>query len=266
MKIYGVALIGLLLLAGACGAKEKKEKGEETEETVVENLSFESYKFEKIGEFEDSDSLAPDGERFVRYISEGVLPRDLGRGGVKLLRDSLMRMARIVKGEDDKPAPLMADSMIMTYEIPDSIINCGFVYSSLSTTLMTPRIVVWEVERETYAYHAAHANRYMGFLNYNLTNGRILNLSDLMKQGYEPELTAMVREKIKGEDIQLLVEPEEIELPEAFAVTSDGLLFSFNPYSIAPYSEGIIKINLSLDEINDLLSENGLFLLTGNRE
>lgn len=259
-------MMGLLLVMGACGAKEKDKKTGVNEETVVENLSFESYKFERIGEFEDSDSLAPDGERFVRFISEGVLPRDLGTGGAGLLRDSLMRMARVVMDEDGKPAPLMPDSMITAYNIPDSILNCGFVYTSLSTTLMTPRVVVWEVDRETYAYHAAHANRFTGFVNYNLTNGKIINLSDIIKEGAEKQLTALVRDKIKEEEIQLLVEPSEIELPKAFAITSDGLLFSFNPYAIAPYSEGIVKVDLSLDEVYDFLSPNGLFLLTGNKD
>lgn len=263
-KICSVALMGLLLLMGACGTKDNAKKENQKEETVVENLSFESYKFERIGEYEDSDSLAPDGERYVRFISEGVLPRDLGTGGAGMLRDSLMRMARIVNGEDDKPAPLMPDSMVRAYSIPDSIINCGFVYTSLSTTLMTPRVVVWEIDRETYAYHAAHANRFTGYVNYNLTTGKIINLPDLMKKDYEQKLTELVREKVKEEDIQLLVDPEEIKLPKAFAITSDGLLFSFNPYSIAPYSEGIVKIELSVDEIYDLLSENGLFLLTGS--
>ncbi|MDE6028470.1 MAG: RsiV family protein [Muribaculaceae bacterium] len=262
-KLFGVAVVGLLLLASACGTKENNHKDESNGETVVENLSFESYKFERIGEFEDSDSLAPDGERYVRYISEGVLPRDLGSGGARMLRDSLMRMALIVEGEDGKPAPLMPDSMERVYHIPDSIINCGFVYTSLSTTLLTPRVVVWEVERETYAYHAAHANRFTGFVNYNLTNGKIINLSDLMKPGYEGQLTKMVQEKVQEEDIQLLVDPEEIKIPRAFAITSDGLLFSFNPYAIAPYSEGFVKIDVSTEEIYDLLSKEGLFILTG---
>lgn len=261
-NILGILAIGFLLLVGACASKEGK--GKQQEETVVENLSFESYRFEKIGEFEDSDSLAPDGERFVRFISEGVLPRDLGKGGAGVLRDSLMRMARLVSDDEGKPGPLMPDSMFLAYSIPDSIINCGFIYTSLSTTLLTPRVVVWEIEKETYAYHAAHANRAVGYVNYNLTNGKIISLPDLMKPGYEAKLTELVREKVKEEDLYLLVQPEDITLPSAFAITSDGILFSFNPYAIAPYAAGIIKIDLSLDEIYDLLSKEGLFILTGN--
>ena len=262
-NILGILTVGVLLFAGACSSKEGK--GTQQEETVVEHLGFESFRFEKIGEYEDSDSLSPDGERFVRFVSEGVLPIDLGKGGSGMLRDSLMHMALLINDDQGKPAPLMPDSMFLAYSIPDSIINCGFIYSSLSTTLLTPRVVVWEVEKETYAYHAAHANRSVGYVNYNLTNGKIISLPDLMKPGFEAKLTEMVREKVKEEeDIYLLVKPEDIELPSAFAITSDGLLFSFNPYAIAPYAAGIIKIDLSLDEIYDLLSKEGLFILTGN--
>lgn len=264
-KIFSVAMMGLLLVMGACGTKEKREKENSKDETVVENLSFESYKFERMGEYEDSDTRASDGERYVRYVSEGVLPRDLGTGGAGMLRDSLMRMALLVSDDEGRPAPLMPDSMIRVYNIPDSILNCGFVYTSLSTTLLTPRVVVWEIDRETYAYHAAHGNRFTGYVNYNLTNGKIINLSDLMNPGYEDKLTAVLREKVKEENIQLLVKPEELEIPKAFAITSDGLLFSFNPYSIAPYSEGIIKIDVPIDDILDILSKEGMFILTGNK-
>lgn len=264
-KIIGAAFIGALLIMGACGTGNNRNKGSENTET--ENLSFESFRFERIGEYEDSDSDTSVGERYVRFVSEGVLPRNIGEGGSGVLRDSLMRMALLVNGEDDKPAPLMPDSMVRAYHIPDSIINCGFVYTSLSTTLLTPRTVVWEVDRETYAYHAAHANRWTGYLNYNLTDGKILSLSDLMKPGYEKELTELLRQKVKEEeDIQLLVKPEDIELPKAFAITSDGLLFSFNPYSIAPYSEGIIKIDIPVDELYDLLSDKGTYIITGRQE
>lgn len=257
-KILGAAFVGLLLMMGACGSREKA-----SEETVTENLSFESFRFERVGEFEDSDSDTPVGERYVRYVSEGVLPRDMGKGGSGVLRDSLMRMAFLVNGEDDRPAPLMPDSMVRAYNIPDSILNCGFVYTSLSTTLLTPRAVVWEVDRETYAYHAAHANRWTGYLNYNLSDGKILTLSELFKPGYEKELTQRLLEQVKEEDIQLLVEPDEIELPSAFAITSDGVLFSFNPYAIAPYSEGIIKVEIPVDDIFDLLSKKGTYIITG---
>ena len=86
-----------------------------------------------------------------------------------------------------------------------------------------------------------------------------------MNPGYEEKLTAVLREKVKEENIQLLVKPEELEIPKAFAITSDGLLFSFNPYSIAPYSEGIIKIDVPIDDILDILSKEGMFILTGNK-
>lgn len=262
-KILGMVAVGLMIMATACGGNNKKNADEET---MTENLSFESFRLERVAEYEDSDSLDLDGERYIRIVSEGVLPKDMGEGGAKVLRDSLMHMARLVEGEDGKPAPLMPDSVVRVYNIPDSIINCSFRYTSLATTLLTPRVVVWEIDRETYAYHAAHANRWTGYLNYNLSEGKILSLSDLMKPGYEKELTARVRNKIAEEDISLIVEPDEITLPKTFAVTSDGILFSFNPYSIAPYSEGIIKIDLSVDDIYDLLSKKGLVILTGRSE
>ena len=264
-SFFGAAFMGLLLMMGACSAGEKQKKAS-SEVTETENISFESFRLERVGEFEDSDSETPVGERYIRFVSEGVLPRDMGTGGAGMLRDSLMRMALLVNGEDDKPAPLMPDSMVRAYHIPDYFINCGFRYTSLATTLLTPRVVVWEVNRETYTYHAAHANRWSGYLNYNLADGKILSLPELMKPGYEKELTARLRDKVKEENIQLLVQPDDIELPTAFAITSDGLLFSFNPYAITPYSEGIIKIELPIDDIYDLLSEKGNYIITGRAE
>ena len=246
----------------SCGSKEKQQESGK-QETVTRDMMFESYTYDLLGEFVDSDSLLNRGEAYIRFSSQGVLPRDLGDGSVKLLRDSLMKLAGIVEGDDGKPVPMMPDSMSVAPNEADTIEDTGYEYSTLTATLVTPRVVVWEAYRESYPWHAAHGNLSKTFVNYSLGDGNMLTLSDLMKPGYEATLKKNIQEKIKGKEISLLCPLNEVGISDEFAITSTGLLFSYDPYLITPYSEGIITIEIPVEELTELLNERGIYLITG---
>lgn len=55
----------------------------------------------------------------------------------------------------------------------------------------------------------------------------------------------------------------QVELPEQFGLTSKGIIFSYDPYMIAPYSEGTIQVELSAGELTDILSAHGQYILLG---
>ena len=46
---------------------------------------------------------------------------------------------------------------------------------------------------------------------------------------------------------------EELYLTENFLISSEGLIFAYQQYEIAPYSEGLIQVKIPYNDIQDLL-------------
>jgi hypothetical protein len=86
-----------------------------------------------------------------------------------------------------------------------------------------------------------------------------------MKPGYEKQLVKLVRKAVKETDIPLMVELNEVEIPEQFSITPKGVQFTYNPYEIAPYAAGVISVEIATEALTEaaLLSEQGSYLLTG---
>ncbi len=257
-RIMYFAVASLALILSSC-----KGKTESHNETKPRNIVLESFTYDIIGEDISSDTLAIPGGKYVRFIGQGVLPQDIGDTEILHLRDTLMKMAHIEITTDGKPMPEMPDSMLSTSLDPVDTEACGEDFSNLTTTLVTPRVVVWENKRESYACGAAHGNQSTAFINFSMLDGKIIEYQDLFKENYQKQLTRLVRNKLKDSSYQLLVSIDSIQLPKEFAITSNGILFSYDPYEIAPYSEGTVSIELETGEIIDILSNNGYFMLTG---
>lgn len=264
IRLTGIALLALLAgsVVASCGGNNKEKEEEETG-AVTNDLRFESYIYDMAGEYEEADTtLAPDA-RYIRFTSQGVLPEVIGDSDTNHLRDSLMKLARLSLDEVGKPQPILPDSMRFIDRVPDSISSPGYVSSSLTATLITPRVVVWKAVIESYPWHAAHGNRSAGYVNYSLEDNRILSLGDIMVPGYEARLTKLVRNALREKGVQLLGNLKNVPLSQEFAMTSTGLVFSYDPYEIAPYSEGIVEVELSQESVMPLLNDTGRYLLTG---
>ena len=53
-------------------------------------------------------------------------------------------------------------------------------------------------------------------------------------------------------------EPGNFKLNENFAISTGGLLFTFNPYEIGPYVMGAPQVFIPYKEMKDLINKNGL--------
>lgn len=257
-----IIFAALLLAVAVTSCSEKKSDSNEAQ-AQTRNIVFESYTYDTIGAYPDSDTIAAPGGKYVRFIGQGILPKDIGDTDILNLRDTLVKISNITFNDSDKPIPVMPDSMSFTNLNPIETDACGEAVSTLTTTLMTPRVVVWENSKESYACGAAHGNRSESFINFNMETGKILEYSDLFKQGYTQALTKIIQQKLKESSYELLVPINSVKIPSEFAVTSKGMIFSYDPYQIAPYSEGIIQVELSVSELTDLLSPEGNYILTG---
>lgn len=255
-RILPVAIIGVLGLAACNNSKEHSSQ------SVDPNMKFESYTFDIIGELSDADSIFPGDStaRYIRYMAQGILPESVGDSDISVLRDSLLNMARIEYSEDEQILPVTSAAYTLTDLSPKTTDACGYVYSTLAATLVTPKVVVWECTRSSYACRAAHGNSGTQFINYSIVDNRILSLDDIMKPGYQKKLVKLLRKQLKQDNTPLICSLDEVEIPSQFEISATGLKFSWDPYEIAPYSEGVVKVSFSLTDLYDLLNAKGLNL------
>lgn len=267
--ILALGLTALFAIGISSCSGEKKSKEEEgTATSVNRNIRFESYAYDRIAELNDSmvNGIDAPGAKYVRITAEGVLPADLGESSVKLLRDSIMHLSGVEFTSDNTPQPALGPGFTLTDLQADTTDACGYVAVTQSASLVSTRVVCFQVNTESYACQAAHGNQTVRYINFNVERGEIISLASLFHPGYQLKLTEMIRNAIKNREIPLSVEPTEIGIPEAFAITPEGLSFSYDPYDIAPYSEGIITVDIKMGDLIQagILSDRGLYIITGN--
>jgi hypothetical protein len=111
----------------------------------------------------------------------------------------------------------------------------------------------------------AHPNSWVGYLNFDLRTGKALKLADLLVPGGKAKLDRIgerlflgENSEADGEPLEWDFEPGNFKLNENFAISTGGLLFTFNPYEIGPYVMGAPQVFIPYKEMDALINKNGL--------
>lgn len=93
-----------------------------------------------------------------------------------------------------------------------------------------------------------------------------MRLDYLFNNGYKAKLLKLIRDQVTSDGVTLVDGMEAVGISPQFAITSDGLKFSYDPYEIAPYSEGVVSVKIPVENLIDagILNENGRSLLMAN--
>lgn len=114
---------------------------------------------------------------------------------------------------------------------------------------------------------AGHPERTCTSANYDLLTGDVLTLASIMTQNSSTEdfcnlvldgLSEMAEGDYLYEDYKATVKKRfnsDATKDEAWYFTQTGLCFYFSPYEIAPYSSGIISVEIPYEKLEDLLHE-----------
>lgn len=248
MKCLKLSFLSLVvILLASCSGKEKSNQ----------NLEFEPFSYDYYTEVcEDSTTCD-----IWHKQTNGILPARIRDNDITALRDSLLRMSGSELNSNREYIPILADNEKITDKRPDENEAQSFANNSLSIVLLNNSVIVWENFYEEYAYGSVHGIYYTTFINYDIAQNRILTLSDLMKKGYEKELTRLIREKL-ADNPDLLVDNNEINIPSQFHITSTGITFLFAVYEIAPFSAGEIQVEFAPYELEEILSEEGMKIIS----
>jgi len=83
----------------------------------------------------------------------------------------------------------------------------------------------------------------------DLETGRKLAFNDVFTKDSEEALTVIIKRIIAEKPQEYDYFDTEIKPSDNFYFDSDGVIFVYNPYEIAPYSVGVIEIYVPLNEI-----------------
>ena len=116
----------------------------------------------------------------------------------------------------------------------------------------------------------AHGMESIGYYVFDAATGRRLTLEDIMVQGYQSRLDALIERRFRQDKGLKPGEPlngdngglfdNVIRHNDNFAITDSGITFLYNPYEIAPYVFGQIAIELKWAEIRTLVKRQYILM------
>lgn len=254
---------GFPVMFAACGGDKKVVEENDNVTPVVELVG---YKYDAVANLPDSLAVAVEGGRYARVSGQGMLPRKIGKNDITVLRDSLEKLGSVLIIDNDNTEPRLSNGLVLVEIEPNDSVAGSTICNQLSVALMTPQVVVWKNYNYSYLCRAAHGSYNTTYVNYSIPKGKILSLSDIFKPGYEPELTTMLRNKLKDGNYDLITPLNEIGIPADFEITENGVNFIYGLYEIAPYSAGEITVEFDSYELNDLFTQDLRPLLYGDMQ
>lgn len=150
-------------------------------------------------------------------------------------------------------------------EMPDAP-NMVYTYDGLGDTLWISSSVISLYYNESTYTGGAHGNYNTSYYNFDATNGKLLELNEIVKDTlalnklaevkFKAEETAMAKEngmEFKMEDYFF---PEnKFILPQNIGITKEGLRLLYNPYEVAAYARGMIILDIPWQELKGIVVE-----------
>lgn len=133
-------------------------------------------------------------------------------------------------------------------------------FKHIATTVADTTDITITAKTEITDYTGgAHGSRSIQYYNIDSRSGKIFKEAELFNKDSDKQLTALLGEEAKttkngnGDTITLL-EPEAVVPNGNFYFGDEGIVYVYNQYEIAPYSDGLIEITLPYEQIKALIS------------
>jgi hypothetical protein len=142
----------------------------------------------------------------------------------------------------------------------------SYMSSEVHFISMSERLVSVSVSIHEYMVGAAHPSTFSVSFNYDLSQKKMLTLSDLFQPGsdYLTLLSGTTLTDLKKNPDLAIFEEGAAPKEENFAnwnITPDGLKLTFDPYQVAAYAAGTQTVTIPYDVLKEILSPLGSELL-----
>ena len=111
-------------------------------------------------------------------------------------------------------------------------------------------VLCYETLVESYT-GGAHGGQSLWYESFDLETGSLYDFGDLFDGEWGAALRKLLYARLNEEYAILIDSAEMLPLSRSMALTDAGLLFVYQPYEVAPYSEGLISVELSDEELAD---------------
>ena len=149
--------------------------------------------------------------------------------------------------------PPVNDPNLMSYS------SVSMDYSVLEET---PEVISVYFQISEYYSGAAHPFPFSAVLNYDVHDQQVLDLSDLFQPDadYLRVISEYVTNELSGEEWFTFTDGvlPEAENYQIWNLTPEGLLITFDPYMVAPYAAGFIKVVVPYDEFIGIVNPEGV--------
>jgi hypothetical protein len=115
--------------------------------------------------------------------------------------------------------------------------------------------------QSVYFAGAAHPLPFSRTINYDLRSDRVMELDEVFVEGAD-YITRISEFALTDLRQQGVLEWEEGAAPssenfESWNITLEGLLFTFDPYQVAPYAAGFQEVLIPYEVLSDILRDGG---------
>lgn len=108
----------------------------------------------------------------------------------------------------------------------------------------------------------AHGYTAVGLSSFDRERNQVITESDIFVEGYKEQLAQIIQTQLVQdykvntiEDLSTegFFSPSDIEPNDNFLLTETGIRYCFNPYEISPYAMGHIYVNLTWDDVSEII-------------
>ncbi len=212
--------------------------------------------------------IALDTDSALRYVQQDILTHLVGETyasmPVEVALDAYIKMCQTEYYNSNKQ---LAERMYATDEDTEESLHTSFCeVQDYTASVMCRQKGILSYGISQYIYTGgAHGLLTHFFYNYETTTGEVLTEDDVFTDGYQFILSDILRRKlIEQLDTMQTIDDlyqsdydvESIVPNGNFYLTTDGLVYCFNPYEIAPYSYGATSITLTPMDLQPILNPN----------
>ncbi len=241
---------------------------------VTDSVSFDAYNIGAAYTMPGTAKIFSSGQDITFSDSVSLmLPSQLYDINITALRDTILSYAIDMKSVENIPTAIKSSldstAASLGYEYK-RLSHCpaspdGFSYTTGMLVYLNTDMMVYCIKNDTYVPSAAHGMQSKRYINYYMPTkktGNILYLTDL----FTPEGLKQLPDKIaeRAQDMADITGPTSVEgLPTDgnFFISPEGqIVFAYQPYEIASYSQGFINIAFDPTELIEQLSPEGIEL------
>lgn len=137
----------------------------------------------------------------------------------------------------------------------------NFLTSDFQVLYNEHGLVSIHAENSQYFYGAAHPLPFSSVINYSLLLQRELALADLFQPGtqYLQIIAEYCTNQLKNDEWFMFSEgalPEEQNY-QKWNITPEGLRITYDPYQVAAYAAGYVRVTVPWEELRGIIAEDG---------